>query len=62
MAFEYKGSYYPTLASQRAAILRDEYKNKPQALQAFQQVAQAATPNTGQRSVVEWVINYMEEN
>ena len=50
MAFEYKGSYYPTLAIQRAAILRDEYKNKPQALKTFQEVARAATPNTGQRN------------
>ena len=40
MAFEYKGRYYPTLASQRAAILRDEYKNNPAQLQAFQTIAQ----------------------
>ena len=48
MAFEYKGVYYPTLASQRAGILRDEYKNNQQALKAFQTIAKAQVP-TGQR-------------
>jgi len=50
MAFEYKGTYYPTLAAQRAGILRDEYKSNPQGLKAFQTIAKAQTP-TNSRNV-----------